>query len=244
MKTVFLSILLLVSINAEYLDSKSCKECHDTIYDEHILTMHAKSSLFKDEFHKKMKELNYPNKYKCSVCHIPGADELEKIITGKIQPSRTKKQLDGVSCLYCHSITAIKKSHFQNSNKTTFNRDGKPMVYGFLQKSGEGDKHDSLTLPKRFNIYANSKVCMGCHSHKRNESHDVVICQISEDIDNYKQTNCIGCHMPKYDGGPTKLNKKGRVQYASHEFAGIQSADMVKKAVELKIKKLMIIIYN
>jgi len=234
----FLSILLLVSINAKYLDSKSCAECHDTIYNEHISTMHAKSSLFKDKFHQRMKELNYPKKYKCSVCHSPGAVDLDGLKVGKVQPSHTKRQLDGVSCLYCHTITAIKKSHFQNANKTTFKRKGRTMIYGFLQRPGDSDKHDSLTLPKRFNIYANSKVCMGCHSHKRNESHDVEICRISQDIDNYKQTDCIGCHMPKYNGGPTKLNKKGRLQYASHEFAGIRSEDMVKKAVKLTLSQV------
>ena len=238
-RVIFLLILLVFVVEAsDYLDSKSCAECHDRIYDEHNFTMHASSSLFKDEFHKKMKELNYPDTYKCAVCHIPGANELEKIITGATQPSRTKRQLDGVSCFYCHSITAIKKSHYQNSNKTTFKREGKIMVYGFLKNPGDSDKHDSLTLPKRFNIYANSKVCMGCHSHKRNESHDVEICQISQDIKNYKQTDCVGCHMPKYSGGATKLNKKGRLEYVSHEFKGIRDKDMVKKAVKLELIKL------
>jgi nitrate reductase cytochrome c-type subunit len=124
-----IGLLLLISfIHAKYLDSKSCKECHDVIYDEHISSMHAKSSLFKDQFHKKMKEINFPNKYKCAVCHIPGADDLDKIVKGEIQPKPTLKQEDGVSCMYCHSITAIKKSHTQNSNRTTYRRDEKPMM--------------------------------------------------------------------------------------------------------------------
>lgn len=236
MRFILFFTLLLVSINAKYMDSKSCKECHDTIYDEHIGSMHAKSSLFKDEFHRKIKELNFPNSYKCAICHTPGAEDLEKIRAGEAQPSHTKKQLDGVSCLYCHQIARIEKSHTQNKNITTFGRSGKQLIYGALDNPGDSDKHDSMTINKKYNIYANSKVCMGCHSHKRNDSHDVEICQIS--IDESVQTDCIKCHMPKYSGGVTKLNKKGREEYTTHEFLGIRDEDMVKKAVDLKLEKI------
>ena len=238
MKIISLIILFTIFSNAKYLDSKSCKECHETIYYEHMTSMHAKSSLFKDEFHRKMKELNFPNKYKCSVCHTPAANNLNNLISGRNQPSHTVRELDGVSCAYCHSITAIKKSHTQNSNRTTLNRGGQLMMYGMLQKPGDSDKHKSLTLPKRFNIFANSKVCMGCHSHKRNDSHDVEICQISSNLATTKQTDCIGCHMPKYTGSVTKINKKGRLEYSGHSFLGIRDKSMVKKAVTLKLEQL------
>jgi hypothetical protein len=238
MKFILLSILLLVSINAAYLDSKSCAECHDTIYDEHMLSQHANSSLFKDEFHRKMKELNFPTTYKCSVCHIPAANDLDKIVSGQYQPTKTTRQLDGVSCLYCHSIVAVRKSHKQNGYRTTMNRSGIPIMYGNTPDPEESNKHKNLTLPKKYNLFANSKVCMGCHSHKRNDSHDVEVCQISQNLDNFKQTDCIGCHMPKYEGGNTKINRRAREKYANHEFLGIRSEDMVKKAVKLSLKKI------
>jgi hypothetical protein len=238
MKNIILTLLLLVSINGKYLDSKSCAECHESIYAEHKNTRHAKSSILYDSFHKKMKNLNYPKTYKCAVCHTPAAKNLEGLIAGVDQPSHTKRQLDGVSCVYCHSITAIKKSHTQNSNKTTLERSGNLMMYAMLQNPADSDKHKSLTLPKKYNIFANSKVCMGCHSHKRNESFDVEICQISNNMKEFKQTDCIGCHMPKYNGGVTKINKKGREQYAGHDFLSIRNEEMVKKAVKLTLKKV------
>ena len=236
MKSFILVILLLVSINGEYLDSKSCKECHEKIYNEHITSMHAHSSLFKDEFHRKMKELNFPNSYSCAVCHIPAATDLAKIVSGEEQPSHTTKQLDGVSCLYCHQIVKIQKSHRQNKNITTFGRDGKQMLYGALNDPDDSNKHDSITLNKKYNIYYTSKVCMGCHSHKRNDSHDIEVCKIS--IDETKQTNCIKCHMPKYSGGNTKINRRSRMEYKSHEFLGISDENMVKEAVKLSLKQL------
>ncbi len=74
---------------------------------------------------------------------------------------------------------------------------------------------------------------MGCHGKKYNKN-EVQICNGYNQID--KTSDCIGCHMPKFLGGTTKLNKRGRLQYASHEFLGIRSDEMVKKAVELKIE--------
>jgi nitrate reductase cytochrome c-type subunit len=235
MKIILFLALLLVSIDAKYMDSKSCAECHDVIHSEHASSMHASSSIFKDEFHRKIKEINFPNTYNCAICHTPGATDLEKIRLGKVQPSKTKQQLDGVSCLYCHQIARIEKSHKQNKNITTFGREGTQLLYGTMQNPGQSDKHDSITINKKYNIFSNSQVCMGCHSHKLNDA-DVEICQIS--IDQTKQTDCIKCHMPKYQGGATKLNKKGREEYSSHDFLGVRDTDMVKKAVELKLEKI------
>jgi len=238
MKIIILLTSLLVSMYGKYLDSKSCAECHEMIHYEHTLSMHASSSLFKDEFHRKMKELNFPKTYKCAICHIPAAQGLEEIRAGVYQPSHTKRQLDGVSCLYCHQITKIQKSHTQNKNITIFDSSDKLLVYAALNDPMKSDKHDAITIPRKYNIFANSKVCMGCHSHKRNDSHDVEVCQISSDLENFKQTNCIECHMPKVPGGVTKINKRGRLEYVSHEFLGIRSDDMVKKAVKLSLKQI------
>jgi hypothetical protein len=54
--------------------------------------------------------------------------------------------------------------------------------------------------------------------------------------------------MPKYPGGVTKINKKGRSEYASHQFLGIRSQKLVKEAVELQLqqdeKKIQLTIKN
>jgi nitrate/TMAO reductase-like tetraheme cytochrome c subunit len=242
--SVLISLVLAQNfLLAEYLDNKSCKECHENIYYEYENSMHARSSLFKDEFHKKMKELNFPSTYKCARCHTPGASNLEKIRSGELQPSQHTRETDGVSCIYCHQIAKIKKSHKENINITTFDRPGKQLMYGNLKDYGDSDKHNSLSLNP---IYKNSQVCMGCHSHKRNDFNDVEICQISYKKD--FKSDCIKCHMPKYPGGITKINKKGRSEYASHRFLGIRSPELVKKAVALHLeqdgKKIKLTITN
>jgi nitrate reductase cytochrome c-type subunit len=72
-KILLLSYFLCLLVDANYLDNKSCKECHESIYYEYENSMHARSSLFKDAFHRKMKELNFPSTYKCARCHTPGS---------------------------------------------------------------------------------------------------------------------------------------------------------------------------
>jgi hypothetical protein len=75
---------------------------------------------------------------------------------------------------------------------------------------------------------------MGCHSHKQN-AHEFEVCNTLNE--NNQKSDCIGCHMPKAAGGIEKFNKRGRDEYTTHQFLGIHSAEMVKKAVKLQLKQ-------
>jgi len=230
MKIIITLIFFSLFLNGKYLDSKSCKECHEKIYNEHKKSMHHKSSLFKDEIHKKIKQITTPNKYPCALCHMPAVENLRDIITGKEKPDpKDKKQSDGVSCFYCHQITKVMKLKHKNINFYNYKGENKPTFFGNLKKPDTSDKHKNSSNE----IYKNSQVCMGCHGKKYNKN-NLQICNAYNEID--KTSDCIGCHMPKYLGGVTNLNKKARQEYTSHKFLGIRSSEMVKKAVELKIK--------
>ena len=226
------TVLLFVStlIQAKYLDTKSCAECHEMIHYEHTNSMHHKSSLFNDEFHGKIKNLTTPDEYSCAICHTPGATNLRALMTGDEQPDVTsKEQDDGVSCFYCHQITKVLELKHKNINFYNYKGERKPTFFGNLENEDTSNEHEASSRE----IYKNSKVCMGCHGKKFN-SKDVEICN---GYDQFNETSdCIKCHMPKLDGDITKKNKRGRLQYSSHEFLGIRSDEMVKKAVELKLK--------
>ncbi|MEA2019133.1 MAG: multiheme c-type cytochrome [Campylobacterota bacterium] len=233
-KIIIFTTLLLVStlMQAKYLDTKSCAECHDMIHYEHKNSMHHKSSLFSDEFHRKIKNLTTPEKYDCAICHTPGAKNLRALMTGKEQPnSNIKEEQDGVSCFYCHQITKVLETKHRNINFYSYKGEKKPTFFGNLKNVRDSNEHEQSSNE----IYKNSQVCMGCHGKKYNK-HKVEICNGYDEFD--KTSDCIKCHMPKENGGPTKKNVKGRTQYASHEFLGIRNDDMVKKAVTLKLKQL------
>lgn len=231
MKKSFLTLLLLLSIagEAKYLDSQSCKECHEDIYAEHTKSMHHKSSLFSDEIHKKVKESSNESGYACALCHMPSTKNLSAVIRGEEQPDpNDKRQSDGVSCFYCHQIEKVHHSKAYNINFSSAKGDEKPTMFGNLKDPDSSDKHHA----EHNEIYKNSEVCMGCHSHKEN-SHGFEVCNTKDQYD--KRSDCIGCHMPKASGGNEKFNKKGRSEYATHNFLGIRSAEMVKKTVKLEL---------
>ena len=226
---VMLSLLFGIVIEAKYLDSQSCKECHEEIYSEHATSMHHKSSIFGDEVHKKVKELSAENNYACALCHMPSTKNLSAMIRGTEQPDPSdKRQTDGVSCFYCHQISKVHHAKTQNINFSSATADDKPTMFGNLKNPDSSDKHHA----ENNEIYKNSEVCMGCHSHKEN-SHGFEVCNTKNEHDT--RSDCIGCHMPKAAGGNEKFNKRGRDEYATHKFLGIRSDEMIKKTVKLEL---------
>lgn len=232
MKILTFYFLVFINLFASYLDSKTCAECHDNIYEEHKNSMHHISSIHKDTFHEIVKNKTTPEKYDCAFCHSPAAQNLLALKTGDERPNnRVTEEIDGVSCFYCHQITKVMEAKHQNINFFGYNG-GKPTFFANIKDPDMSDKHESNSNNV---IYKNSSVCMGCHSHKYN-SFGVEICN-SKNEPSEPTSDCIGCHMPKTSGSPVKVDKKGRTQYVTHEFLGIRSSDMVKKAVELKLIK-------
>jgi hypothetical protein len=229
MKLLSILFLLFSVLHAKYLSNKDCKECHEDIYYEYQSSYHSKT-YFNDELHRKVANKASKKTYDCAVCHMPGATDIQALIKGKERPNKyEQEQEDAISCIYCHQIAYVKKSHNFNINVRTKNIEGyKPNMYGTLEDPDDSDKHAMLNNP----IYEKN-VCLGCHSHKRNKN-DVLIFQAIKE--NQDTTKCIKCHMPLVDGGAEKDNKRGRLQHHSHTFAGIHSLEMMKKAVSFHIK--------
>ena len=229
MKLFFSFLLITISIYGKYLDSKTCKECHEDIYLEHTKSMHHQSSLFSDKVHLKVKEAVNKNKYSCALCHMPSTLNLAAMIRGNEQPDeKDVRQTDGVSCFYCHQISKVYHSKKYNINISSAKANEKPTMFGNLLNPDDSDKHSATNNE----IYKNSEVCMGCHSHKQNGK-GFEVCNTKNQYD--KKSDCIGCHMPKALGGVEKFNKKGRDEYATHKFLGIHSLKMVNKAVKLEL---------
>ncbi len=231
MKHLFSLMLLfhiqLLAKNA-YLDNHSCKECHENIYEEYQSSMHAKS-YFNDELHRKVADAASKTTYACARCHMPMADNLQDLISGKSRPDETNKtHTDAISCYFCHTIAYVKKAHRFNINtKARQAENYKPTFYGRLDNPDESDKHSSVSNP----IYA-KHVCMGCHSHKRNEN-NVTIFQAMDKKQN--SLGCIKCHMPEVEGGAEKMDKRARGHHVSHRFLGIHDKAFRKTGVDIGV---------
>ncbi len=235
---VFILFIFISNIDAKYLTNKSCKECHEQIYDEYQHSWHSKT-YFNDQLHKSVADR--VKVYDCAKCHMPAASNIEDLESGKTKPNPIHQtQKDAVSCFYCHQIAFVKKSHKSNINILSKQAIGyKPTLFGSLENPDNSDKHSSVKSP----IY-DKFVCIGCHSHKRN-SNGVLIFEAFDKLDS---RGCIKCHMPYTSGGVEKFNRRGRVHHRSHRFRGIDDEDFRKTGLDVKIEynknQIIIILKN
>ena len=210
------------------MDNKSCEECHEGIYEEYQSSAHARG-YFSDELHRAVADKVSNKTYDCATCHMPMADNLKALISGKARPNKhNKTHTDAISCYFCHTIAYVKKAHKFNINiKARQAKDYKPSLYGRLHKPEDSDKHASLNNP----VYAKN-VCLGCHSHKLNDNNVTIFRAMREEQDSQE---CIVCHMPEISGGAEKLDKRARGQHASHKFLGIRDAKFRATGLDINI---------
>ncbi|KYJ86930.1 hypothetical protein AS592_08105 [Sulfurovum riftiae] len=243
---VFLQIFILfISIfsfsQAKYLDNHSCNECHEKIYEEYQTSHHAKG-YFNDTLHRKIADKVSTKKYECATCHMPMADNIDDLISGKARPDKANKtHTDAISCYFCHTIAYVKNAHKFNVNtKARQAKNYKPTLYGRLSNPDDSDKHSSASNP----VYA-KKVCMGCHSHKLNDNNVTIFRAMDKKQDS---EGCIKCHMPEIAGGAEKMDKRARGWHASHKFLGIHDEAFRKTGMDINItvkgKKLKIKLTN
>lgn len=236
-------LLFFTSLQAKdkYLDNHSCNECHEKIYEEYQSSSHA-HSYFTNTLHQKIADKVSTEQYACATCHMPMADNMKELLNGQARPDKNNKtHTDGVSCFFCHTVAYVKRAHTFNINtKARQAKDYKPTLYGRLHNPDDSDKHSSVSNP----VYA-QKVCMGCHSHKRNDNNTIIFQAMGEE---QNSISCINCHMPELTGGAEKMDKRARGHHASHKFLGIHDKEFRKTGMDINIttanKKLTLTLKN
>jgi hypothetical protein len=232
--------LMLLAVLATSLfateKATTCKACHPIIYNEFQTSLHKKSSIKEDAIHKAVWD-KHPakakGKYKCAKCHTP-----------------QNKSHQGITCVTCHTIKDIKTHPMSNENvyetkpKTFYSaekgNEDKKLIYeeksswfGMVNETTGSPYHDIDYTNKS---YYTGKMCMGCHSHKKN-SHKFDVCRTDTNETGNKESNCITCHMPKVAGTSTSIKKTAT--HAFHGFAGARNApEMLGKYVDLGYKRL------
>jgi len=220
--------------NKEFETNESCKECHFTIYNEFVNSMHYKATVFRDSIHDAVwkEHPNFKNneQYTCAQCHLPGADNIEAFMQGKekqFPDIKNKSQNEAVSCASCHRIKSIEQH--RKSNRNIYN-DDKLAYYGII--SGTGLAHQIKSDNK---MYYNAALCLGCHSHRENIK-EYVVCITDSKTAQKSFDNCITCHMPTVPGsGSANVNHQ---KHFYHGFPGVHNdAKMLNKHVEFSIVK-------
>lgn len=215
---------------APFEKSETCASCHSAIYEEWQSSMHAQSSIHKDNAHKAVFEkrsaaLSAKGEsagYMCATCHMPMAENITDLISGNAQPDKTKwQEQEGTGCTFCHRIVEV--VHGEQMNHYKLNKDA---AYGTADPPPAAEKAPHKTFKSE--IMANGQVCMGCHSHLIN-SKGASICVMKEEG---RGGNCITCHMPKTEGTPTSDVLKET--HLAHSMLGGHDNEMLAKAISLE----------
>ena len=236
------NLLLIIALQSSsvmatntYAPNSECKECHPKIYKEYEESMHRNSTIWKDPIHKAVWDMHPTNtkkqQYKCAKCHIPTADNIDDMIgkgtKGMPEPTNVT-HTQGILCTYCHKIQDVKEGVMSNTNVMA---DTEYKDYFGTRENPKRTRHHYSVKNENF---ANGKVCMGCHSHKKNKAKlDVCITDMNEEG---AQENCITCHMPQVQGSMS--TKADTPTYAFHGFPGANlHKDMLLQYIQMKFIK-------
>jgi len=240
MRYIFVLFTLILFLEAN--ESKVCQTCHPTIFKEYYESSHRNASLVNNPIHKAMwdKEHKNSDEYSCASCHSPSDKKLLK--TAILDEKSFAQKEEPISCVYCHSISNIdeheksNKSKVSNAHKEFYSvdRDKKgrkdieykteSSFFG-LVKSNSGSPYHKIDYSNE--NYYSGNVCMGCHSHNKNE-HGLDTFMLDAIIDKNDKETCISCHMPQIKGSKVTISESKT--HAFHGISGIKkrSVDMGK----------------
>ena len=218
----------------KFEESIICKECHETIYDEFMTSMHSKSSIYQDAIFKAVWE-KHPNfleekQFNCAQCHTPAADNLVDFMSSELKQFPNKNnasQNEGVSCAVCHRIESIEQH--RTANRNIYIEDTHT-YYGI--STGMSHSHQSNN---ENDLYFNGQVCKGCHSHRENSEGYLI--DITESESENKWQTCVTCHMPLTPG--TGTFKKMDRKHMNHSFPGAHvSPGMLSEHIVFSAKNI------
>ncbi len=213
----------------ELLNPESCKDCHPKHYQEWSMSMHAYAStdpVFVAMNKRGQEEANLGDF--CVNCHAPMAVR-EKKITDFGDLSSVPKELQGVTCYFCHNAVSATEPH-SNANVQLANDNVmrgalrnpiEPSAHGVAYSVNHdpsrmessmmcGTCHD-LTLPNGFHLERTLKEYLG--SAVADPGFDFQTCQSCH----MRQDDTAQPTAPGFEGSQARFNH-------SHVFAGVDVA--------------------
>ncbi|MBN1464520.1 hypothetical protein JXA02_02075 [candidate division KSB1 bacterium] len=163
----------------------------------------------------------------CNGCHAPLA-----YLAGDVTPPRPaegSRANEGVSCDFCHTITAIKTDDDYPNN---FSYVSNPGLTKYGTKEGLESPHH---VTAKLNVYGEAEFCANCHNEKNPYGLWVKSTQIEWLEGPYAEQDvpCHQCHMPKAFGRNAKMAQEDMV--AQHLFHGAHDPGKVGGAIEIRM---------
>jgi hypothetical protein len=219
--------LKILEIKGDFAKNKRCVRCHLDIYEEFKSSPHYQSTIFRDEVHKKIFKMHTKStkskEYVCAKCHTPTVKDTK---IANIQKNR-KLYDEAIGCAYCHRIQSIEKH--PKANKNIISKK-KAKYFGTRSPETRSDFHEIVNTNP---IFKKGDICLGCHSHKKNEK-KFEVCRT--DSKNSEKENCVTCHMPQVPGSLS--DRVETLTHSYHGFAGVHVGwELLSKYVEIKFSQ-------
>lgn len=207
-----------------YIKSSVCGGCHTRIYEAWQRSLHANSArdpIFQTAIFQSLSIAPLKEVSKCFSCHAPTLKKLEGI------DFMSEDVLEGVTCDYCHSTSAIDKGRIPALKSS-------PGVIKYGPYGGlESPVHKIQENP----IFKKSEFCMACHEY-RDKNIGILTTYSEWKASKYSSEGiqCQNCHMPYVEGELVDPSVKRSLNKINlHEPPGGRSTEQLKKAAEVKI---------
>lgn len=250
----------LAGESVQHVDSVSCKQCHEEIYNQWTGSMHANSSALKDPIHGAFyknvigdplqEDLRKDGKYPvCLKCHAPVA-----AMENKTKLDAKPAYAQGIGCTTCHSFSKFKGTDTPDG-KPLYGTDAYEMdpasLYGpsgityTTERTPEGAQwptpvHHPVPLQGNMaELFKSNDACMGCHE-KRANAHGTPLCRTGNEYRSGENfVSCQACHMavvtvPKMKDGQVVPGET--VSIPDHSMAGGHDGKMITRGIAMTMQ--------
>lgn len=219
----------LPKLNPEgWTSAAVCGECHQSIYAVWSHSVHSKAwtnGVFQAGYRRAVEAYGADGARLCFDCHAPTTKHT------KDYSATDPITAEGVTCDYCHSVSAVDLS----GDDVSVSYEVGKIKYGPL-KHAQSPVHEVRDSP----LHRSSEFCAGCHEY-RNQHGVLVLGTYSEwksGPSAKRGQQCQDCHMPLVPGRVVALNIKADTpsEVNLHDISGSHDLDQVRKAITLKLE--------
>ena len=232
----------------KYLPASTCRNCHNSIFDQHSQSMHGKSfdnPVFQAQYFEELlpnvkTDASLSGEAKgCIVCHAP----ISYITSGHIvKKDQVDPEMSGITCDFCHTIRGYKDKSPGNGNYISSPSEQK--LGTLMNKSTWHHTYSEL--------HTKSEFCAICHNAVNHHGLEIKSTYTEWKNSQFAKDGiqCQDCHMnamgflvggrPVYESGMAARMTLGRTPYRpklyTHNFPGAHSRIQVVGAVTLDME--------
>lgn len=213
-----------------FTSAKICGECHVEIYNMWKNSLHAMSledPIFQTANIIAFKNTNGETKILCIRCHAP-ITYINKDYDLKQEITR-----EGVTCDFCHSVTAVDFKNKDNPYK---------LEPGLTKNGPLGGLSSPVHKTRQLKLFETSDLCGACHDFTDQNNVTILGTYSEWKAGPYAKEgiHCQDCHMPRKEGKIVAENvKKSNVKFINeHNIQGGHSIEQVKKALKVEVKEV------